>query len=672
LQASGLPGGDFFLSGSFVWPIFYTLPAEQADRGSASLQTPCRKPYRYRLLISATNRKIPKVCLMQKVNNGLVILTVEDNSSDLFLIEHMLRSSGLDIRQLHSTELVSEAYTILREKEIHLVLLDLSLPDSFGIHSFLRLKAAVQKIPVIILTGLSDTGLALEAIKEGAQDYLVKSELTEGLLAKTIQYSLERKRNLEHLRESNERFNTVVKATNDAIWDWDIVAGNVLMVGDTYQELFGHVMVNASSPEHLWENVIHPEDKERVLGKLHRIIREGTSNKWEDEYRLRKFDGEYAYVHDRGYIIYSAEKRPLRMIGAIQDITVRKLSEEIIMASEEKYRQIFYKNPFPTWIFDPDSLLIVEVNDAALEKYGFGKEEFNRLTMRDLHPPGEADEFMESLKRPGEAPKLWHHRNKGGDTMIVEITSHLMDHFGKICLQVIVNDVTERIRLEKELALQQKLKQQQITEVVLDAQERERFELGQELHDNINQILATSKLYLDVAIEDTQPRIELLSKSRKNISMAIEEIRKLTKELITPSLNDLGLIQSIQELIRSIQSVKKMKIRFNVTGLEEEGLLLEQKINIYRIIQEQLNNILKHAQAESVLIELNKINEQVRLRLTDDGKGFDPRTHRKGIGISNIISRAELYNGKVEIESAPGKGCQIIVILNSKVRNEEA
>jgi PAS domain S-box-containing protein len=641
---------------------------------------------------------------MPKMNNGLVILTVEDNPSDLFLLEHMLHSSGLEIRQLYSTDTIGEAYRLLREREIHLVLLDLSLPDSWGIHSFQRLKEVVQRIPVIILTGLSDMTVALEAIKEGAQDYLVKSELTEGLLAKTIQYSLERKRNLEYLQESIERFNTVVKATNDAIWDWDIAAGKLSLVGDTYQQLFGHDRVGAGSLEELWEEVMHPDDRERVLSKLERVIREGVASKWEDEYRILKVSGEYAYVHDRGYIIHSAEQCPVRMIGAIQDITARKRSEEIILASEERYRQLFYKNPFPTWIFDPESLQIMEVNDAAREKYGFSREEFNRLTMRDLHAQGEVEQFMADLRQsvagkldtgssvaglgkwgngqPGVGrlaalqsgveesvggARLWHHHNKWGRVMIVEVTSHPMDYFGKACVQVIVNDVTERIRLEKELALQQKLKQQQITEVVLGAQERERFELGQELHDNINQILATSKLYLDVAIEEKEPRMELLAKSRKNISVAIEEIRKLTKDLIAPSLNDLGLTQSIKELIRSIQSVGKMKIRLNISGLDEEALLPEQKINIYRIIQEQLNNILKHAQAGTVVIELNKVKEQVRLRLADDGKGFDPRMRRKGVGISNIISRAELYNGKVEIESAPGKGCQLVVVLNSKI-----
>src|SRR5882762_8464062 len=140
---------------------------------------------------------------MQKMNNNLSILTVEDNPSDLFLVERMLQSSRLEIGKLYSTDRIKRACEILQTEEINVVLLDLTLPDSFGINSFLHLKPAVQKIPVIILTGLSDMSLAVEAIKEGAQDYLVKGEFNENLLNKSIQYSLERKRTLETLRESN-------------------------------------------------------------------------------------------------------------------------------------------------------------------------------------------------------------------------------------------------------------------------------------------------------------------------------------------------------------------------------------------------------------------------------------------------------------------------------------
>src|SRR5262249_12800344 len=148
-----------------------------------------------------------------------------------------------EIQALYSAGGIQEAYTLLQEKEIDLVLLDLFLPDSFGIQSFHYIKPVVQSIPVIILTGLSDTSLALEAIKEGAQDYLVKGEFKENLLAKSIQYSMERKRNLEKLRDSNERFNMVVQATNDAIWDWDLLTNEIFHLGDAYKRLFGYNFV---------------------------------------------------------------------------------------------------------------------------------------------------------------------------------------------------------------------------------------------------------------------------------------------------------------------------------------------------------------------------------------------------------------------------------------------
>src|SRR5882757_10065684 len=219
---------------------------------------------------------------MQKMNNNLSILTIEDNPSDLFLVEHMLRSSSLEIGNLYSTDRIAQAYEMLQSRSIDLVLLDLTLPDSFGINSFIYLKPVVQKIPVIILTGLSDTCLALEAIKEGAQDYLVKGEFSENLLAKSIQYSLARKRTLENLRESNERFNTVVKATNDAIWDWDLDSNEIFLVGDAYKQLFGYDIGNAISSQDFWESILHPDDKCRVMDRLRGIIREGKVTKWED------------------------------------------------------------------------------------------------------------------------------------------------------------------------------------------------------------------------------------------------------------------------------------------------------------------------------------------------------------------------------------------------------
>lgn len=607
---------------------------------------------------------------MQAIQKDLNILTVEDNEADLYLLQSMLKSTTLSIGELYTADRVREAKELLNTRPIHLVLLDLSLPDSLGIETFFGIRDVAADVPVIILTGLSDTNLALEAIKEGAQDYLVKGEFDENLLSKSIQYSLERTHNLEVLRQSNERYDMVIRATNDAIWDWNLVTNEVFLVGDAYKKIFGYDIVNAVTPHQLWGNALHPDDKNRVIHKLARFILDASSNIWECEYRLKRADGTWAFVHDRGYMMFNLDGKPIRIIGSIQDITHRKRSEEIIMASEEKYRQMFYKNPFPAWIFDPETLQILEVNDAAIIKYGYSRHEFLLLNIIDLRAENIPDFFQEPQHPAAlcrNEPRLWRHRKKNGEPLLAEITFYPIDYYGRTAIQVLSNDVTEKIRLQEELAQQQKLKQLQITEAVLGAQEKERSIIGAELHDNINQILATVKLYLDVAIAEPQPRMELLSKSRKNVTSAIEEIRKLSKMLIAPSLKELGLKDSIEELIQNILIVKRMKIRFTTDGLHEETICRDQKVAIYRIVQEQLNNILKYAEAESVSIQIKEKAGQISLLIADNGRGFDINCRRKGVGITNIISRAELFNGKVEIDSAPGKGCRVKVVLNTKM-----
>jgi two-component system, NarL family, sensor histidine kinase UhpB len=104
----------------------------------------------------------------------------------------------------------------------------------------------------------------------------------------------------------------------------------------------------------------------------------------------------------------------------------------------------------------------------------------------------------------------------------------------------------------------------------------------------------------------------------------------------------------------------------DMNNLDENVLNRDQKIAVYRIVQEQLNNILKYANASRVSIQLKNESGRIRLDIADDGDGFDPKAKRKGIGITNIISRAELYNGHVQIDSEPGKGCRLGVTLNVK------
>jgi two-component system sensor histidine kinase UhpB len=206
----------------------------------------------------------------------------------------------------------------------------------------------------------------------------------------------------------------------------------------------------------------------------------------------------------------------------------------------------------------------------------------------------------------------------------------------------------ERIKYKNDLALE-----------VFNAEERERKKIGEELHDNINQLLGVVKLYIEHAQVNPAAQDEMLKKSSEYLKQIINEIRGLSKSLISPTLKDLGLMESIRELIESILKIRNIQIDVNRSDFSEESLSDIQKLMLYRITQEQLNNILKHSKAEHVGIELKRVGSQMHLIIQDDGVGFDPKNIKSGLGLKNIRHRLELFNGMMKVISSPQNGCKL-------------
>ena len=466
----------------------------------------------------------------------LHILIVEDNPGDLFLLQEFLRSSDLEIAQIHPAGHLAEARQILNQERIDLVLLDLSLPDSFGLESYIGLQTYAQRVPIILLTGLTDTKIAPQALVMGAQDYLIKGEFDEKLLARAVRYSVERVRNLQFLRES-----------------------------------------------------------------------------------------------------------------------------------ELRYRELFNSNPMPMWVFDAVTHRFLETNSAAVQHYGYTHEEFLGKTPADIRLSSSEDQLREEVAairgaREGVKKGIVQHRKKTGEVIFVDIAWHNINYLDRAAILVLGNDVTERILLEEELNEQRLSRQKQITEAVILAQEKERTEIGKELHDNVNQILGASNLYINTAMTDDEMRQELLERSTELVSNAINEIRKISKSLITPGLREIGLIESIEDIIDDMKMAKNdTLIELDLQNIAEDQIEDRRKLTLFRIVQEQLNNIVKHARATRVLIRLSVEGAFIVLTIADNGVGFDVGRHRKGVGITNIISRTELFNGRVDIQSAPGEGCTLSV-----------
>jgi PAS domain S-box-containing protein len=254
-------------------------------------------------------------------------------------------------------------------------------------------------------------------------------------------------------------------------------------------------------------------------------------------------------------------------------------------------------------------------------------------------------------------------RADGSIAKVFNRASIIRDADGKACRIVgAIQDISKQNVLEERLEREIRLKEKQIADAMAEAREAERSDIGKELHDNVNQLLGASRLYLNMAKRGGEDTEMFLGRSSEYTLTAIEEIRKLTKGLTTDVIKNLGLCESIKNVTRDTMEVNPVKINFTFETVKEEILNDKFKLNVFRIVQEQLNNILKHAGATKVTISLSQDEISLMLTIADDGIGFDTGKKRDGIGIDNIKSRAAAYSGTADFISQRGGGC----ILNVK------
>ncbi|MES1221219.1 MAG: ATP-binding protein, partial [Bacteroidota bacterium] len=220
-----------------------------------------------------------------------------------------------------------------------------------------------------------------------------------------------------------------------------------------------------------------------------------------------------------------------------------------------------------------------------------------------------------------------------------------------------VHDISKQTVLEEKLEQEIKLKEKQIADATEDARNTERSDIGKELHDNINQLLGASKMYLEMAKRGGHNSEMYLNRSSEYTHSAINEIRKLTHGLTSDIIKNFGLSDAIDKATHDIMEVNPLKIICAMKSFIENSVNYKFKLNLYRIVQEQLNNILKHANAKEVIITIAQDKNSIMLTISDNGVGFDASKKRKGIGVDNIKSRATTYNGKAEFISKPGQGC---------------
>jgi len=226
-----------------------------------------------------------------------------------------------------------------------------------------------------------------------------------------------------------------------------------------------------------------------------------------------------------------------------------------------------------------------------------------------------------------------------------------------VCIKA--KDITQRKLLEQRLLQERRERKNKLIKATIEAQEKERSMIGRELHDNVNQVLTTVKLYTELSYQDEVPNKELLKRSVLQINYCIEEIRNLSRRLAVPRLGEFGLEELIRDLVETINITKKTSIKFLSYGIKNREFKQELQTTIYRIIQEQLTNVVKYAHATSVKVIIAGTQNDIAIEVQDNGIGFDLKEKSKGNGITNMISRAETLGGSLKFETSPGNGCSM-------------
>jgi diguanylate cyclase (GGDEF)-like protein/PAS domain S-box-containing protein len=255
------------------------------------------------------------------------VLLIEDNPADARLVERYLgdQQDG-SIFELEWIDRAIEGSERLHKGGHDVVLLDLSLPDSHGYETFERMVAVAGATPIVVMTGEDDDRQALRAVREGAQDYLVKDRVDADILVRSIRYAVERGRIEEALRVSEERYALAVTGANDGVWDWNLTSGEVYF-SERWREILGWDSDAEGHTSDDWLSRLHPSDRKAV----ERAIRDhldDRSDYLEIEHRLQIKDGSYRWFLARGVAVRGEDGAATRMAGSLTDIHRRKLTEE--------------------------------------------------------------------------------------------------------------------------------------------------------------------------------------------------------------------------------------------------------------------------------------------------------------------------------------------------------
>ncbi len=412
-----------------------------------------------------------------------------------------------------------------------------------------------------------------------------------------------------------------------------------------------------------------PEERERIDHRIKNVFNENVPG---IEVMFYSREGQRIPYFINSWSIDLANSR--YFIGTGIDLTERHKASEALRQSERKYKLLFESNPMPMWMVSLDDFRVIDVNESAVKHYGYSREEFLNLNILKMRPAEDEARIRQELQRhlPGISNRgIWRHKKKDGTVICIEAHAYDFIYEGQKTRLLLANDITEKIKAEEKL--QQSYEEiRQLASHLQEIREEERADMAREIHDELGQEITGLKMdiaWLSKKITGESKEVkEKIKEILELLDGTVKTVRKISTELRPSIIDDLGIIEAMKW--QSMEFQKRYSIRVKFTSdFEDLPIPNNIRIGIFRIYQESLTNVARHATG-ATLVEswLLKKEGGFELLIKDNGSGFNitESGNKKTLGLLGMRERTQMMGGKYILSSTPGNGTTVSVYVPYK------
>ncbi|MCX6178891.1 MAG: PAS domain S-box protein [Chlorobiales bacterium] len=508
----------------------------------------------------------------------------------------------------------------------------------------------------------------------------------------------ERKRAENELHEKQTRFSQALEATHAGVWEWDLTTGENVWSDETW-ELNGLTRGNQKPSFELWASSIHPDDRKGVIEAVGDAA--NKSGEINIEYRVNLSDDRAYWLMSRGKPLLDDKGHAVRYIGTVTDITERKMAEEALKRSEERFRKMFEKHSAIQLVLDPETGAIINANQAAADFYGWSVGELRTMGIQDIntHPTEEVRLVLDQWKTSEQQSFVFGHRRADGSIRDVEIYGCRIPVNGKAFAYLILHDITERKKAEEEReSLQVQLQHSQKMQMV--------GQLAGGIAHDFNNMLMVILGHTELALQNKDSSFEDLEAIHKAAMHSAE----LTSQLLAFARRQTvkTKVFDLNTEVERMLSILKRLIGENITLRWMPGL----RESLVQLDPSQIDQILANlcvnardaiAKSGIVTIETAQIHvdeaasaaghacsipgEYVMLTVTDTGEGIDKKhlphviepffTTKEvgkgtGMGLATVYGIVKQNHGCIEVKSQKGQGTSVRIYLPLQRRHDTA